>query len=56
MSGTPSSVMAAAAHVVEAQQQLEHRALAGAAGADQATVSPGATVQVEALQRRQPGA
>jgi hypothetical protein len=33
--GTPSTAMPPVLRVVEAQQQLEHRALAGAAGADQ---------------------
>jgi hypothetical protein len=33
---------AAGLRVVEAQQQLEHRALAGAGGPTSATVSPGA--------------
>ena len=39
-------------HVVVAQQQLEHGALARAAGADQRHCFAGAHVQVEVLQRR----
>jgi hypothetical protein len=55
--GTPSIDHARArAGVVEAQQQLEHRALAGAAGADQGHRFAGRDGSEKSAQRRLRGA